>query len=325
MQVSFMDQLFSYAIGFVHHLHLPLLMCIFFTAAVLRFVAYWTLKRELWFTKAFEKRAHEYVDNHMEMKHHRSFFVMTKYLLEKTYYELFVMRSIMKRRNPDHVMALSDRVFLIQQGAARIVKDTEKQAKHFRYDIHRPKMIEVSKMIVQNNPCFNRVFGIIPLSTLNDILSILPGMFIIAGIFGTFIGIMDGLPKLSGMDIADPESSKRVMDTFLLAVGHSMRSSIAGIVFSVAMTLINSLFNPYKIFVDVVERFENTLDILWNACKNNHLPSEIPNFNEHRDPIDALAEDSVIKELEGLSEYDFSKSDSISDLPPQMPKIPKAS
>jgi hypothetical protein len=318
------DHIFNWAINFSNSMLMPTMLFIFVVGVGLRALSYWTLKRENWFSIAFQKRAHEYVENHMEMKHHRSFFIMTKYLLEKTYYELFMIRSIMKRRNPDHIMTLSDRFFLVQQGCARIVKDTEKQIKYFRYDIHRPKMIEVSKLIFQNNPCFNRIFGIIPINTVNDIVSLFPGIFIIAGIFGTFVGIMDGLPKLSGMDLADPESSKRVMDAFLFTIAFSMRSSILGIVLSVGMTFANSLLNPNKVFVDVVERFENTLDVLWNSCKNNQLPNEIPHFNEHRDPAEALAEDAVNKELEIFDEYAGTEKRH-EKTPPSFPSIPKAS
>ncbi len=330
--MSLINQIFDWVIGFANNFLMPIMLGIFFTGITMRFLAYWTMKREEWFAHAFQKRAHDYVENHMEMRHHRSFFVMTKFILEKTYYELFVMRSIMKRRNPDHVMTMSDRVFLVQQGCARIVKDTQRQTKFFRYDIHRPKMIEVSKLIFQNNPCFNRIFGIIPISSVNDIVGMLPGMIIMIGILGTFIGIMDGLPKLTGMDIADPENSKRVMDAFLFRIGHSMQFSVLGISLSVAMTLVNSIFNPAKIFMDIVERFENTLDVLWNSCTNNALPSEIPHFDEHRDPAEALAEDAVNKELEFIEEYSKEASGiarpaaaRIPDAPPTLPKMPKAS
>jgi hypothetical protein len=319
-----LDNVFDWTINFSNNMLMPIMLMTVVVGVALRFLSYWTLKREDWFAKAFQKRAHVYVENHTEMKHHRSFFVMTKYLLEKTYYELFTVRSIMKRRNPDYVMAVSDRVFLIQQGCARIVKDTQKQTKYFRYDIHRPKMIEVSKLIFQNNPCFNRVFGIIPINTVNDIVALLPGMVIIMGIFGTFVGIMDALPKVSGMDIADPESSKKVMDAFLFTIAHSMKSSILGIFLSVSMTIINSIFNPGRIFMDIVERFENTLDVLWNSCNNNHLPNEISSFDEHRDPIEALAEDAVNKELETIPEY-IDDRNVAQDIPPKFPQIPKAS
>ncbi len=298
-----LDGIFNWVINFSNNLLMPIMIFTIFTGVIFRYLSYWTLKREEWFTKAFSKRAEDYVENHEELRHFRSFFVMTKYLLEKTYYELFIVRSIHSRRSADNIMAMSDRIFLIQQGCARIVKDTERQTKFFRYDIHRPKMIETSKIIFQNNPCFNKIFGVIPITTINDIVAMLPGMVIIMGIFGTFVGIMDALPKVSGMDLADAESSKKVMDAFLFTIAHSMKSSILGIFLSVMMSIVNSLFNPYRVFVGVVEKYENTLDMLWNACNNNSLPKDLPKFNEHRDPIEALQSEAIANELKNLPEY----------------------
>ncbi len=299
---SLIESCFSFLSGFTNEMLMPIMIGTIFLGSLLRVLSYFTLKREEWFALAFQKRVQEYVGSSLEVKHYKSFFVMTKYLLEKTYYELFIVRSIMKRRNPDTVMAFSDRFFLVQEGCARIVRDTEKQVKYFRYDIHRPKMIEVSKLIFQNNPCFNKIFGILPIVTVNEIVSLLPGMIIIMGIFGTFVGIMEALPKVSQMDIADPESSKMVMDAFLMTISHSMKTAILGIFLSIFSTIINSIFNPVRVFVNSIERFENSMDMIWNACDNNKLPSEIENFNEHRDPMEALAEDALEKEL-GFSHH----------------------
>ena len=87
-----------------------------------------------------------------------------------------------------------------------------------------------------------------------------------------------------------------------------MSTSIIGIILSVTMTVFNTLFSSDKIFIRTIDRFENTLDILWNRSENNYLPENLPDFDEHQDPIDALAEESLNREL-ARSGAMFNKND----------------
>ena len=281
---------------------MPVMVASFFVAVALRLLIHYSVKREEWFAKAFQKRVYDYLLKNKGKKH-TSFYVATKLLLEKTYYELFILRSILKRRNPDIIMDKTDRVFLVQQGCARLVKDTLKHVQFFRYDIHRPRTMDITSLIFEKNPQFNNVLGYIPIGTTNDILNILPGIFIVGGIFGTFLGIMAALPELGAMDLADIDKSKQVMDHFLVKMAYSMITSILGIILNVSLTFLNAFMNPKKTFVDAVERFDNALDTLWNSCSDNKLPSEIPDFDEHKDPIEALAESAVDKEVQNDREY----------------------
>ncbi|HXH30806.1 MAG TPA: hypothetical protein VNJ01_08325 [Bacteriovoracaceae bacterium] len=290
-------------INFANDILMPTMVMMFFVGIVIRVLIYMTVKREEWFAKAFQKRTYDYLaKNHKTMKH-TSFYVTTKLLLEKTYYELFIMRSILKRRNPDVIMDKADRIFLVQQGCARLVKDTLKHIKYFRYDMHRPNTVQITSQIFEKNPQFNKALGYIPIGTFNEVLNLLPSIFIVGGIFGTFLGIMKALPELGAMDLADIDKTKEVMDHFLVKMSYSMITSILGIVLNVIMTFINAFLNPNKIFVDIVERYENSLDTLWNSCSDNKLPEEIPEFDEHRDPIEALAEEAVNKEVLKCKDY----------------------
>ena len=282
---------------FATSLLMPTMVLLFFAGIALRCFVYFTITRERWFAREFNRR----VEKHLNETHHAeeiSFFVMAKKLMEKTFYESFVVRAIMKRRNPDFIMAFSDRAFLIQQGSAILIRDTLKQIKFLKKSDGRPKFLEVSKSVFQTNPAFNRVFGIIPVDISNDFLAILPGLFIVGGIFGTFLGIMQALPELSAMDLNDIDGTKLIMDNFLLKISFSMSTSIIGIILSVSMMVINSLLSPERVFVDVVERFENTLELLWNRSSHNLLPHEIPDFDENKDPLEALAEAEYNREIE---------------------------
>jgi hypothetical protein len=108
---------------------------------------------------------------------------------------------------------------------------------------------------------------------------------------------MKGLPELGGMDVQDPQKTKAIMDRFLMEIALSMGSSLLGIFFSVLMTIYNTVLNPDRLFVDIVDRFENSLDLLWNRAHTNEVPHDLSAFNEHRDPQEALAESALSMEI----------------------------
>lgn len=278
---------------------LPMMLMVFMVAVCLRVLVHYTVTRELWFAKEFYKRVHSFLDEKDFKSKDQSFYVYMKKSLEKTYYELFVVRAYMKRRKPDMVMDLTDRVFLIQNGCARLVKETLRQVKHLRYQKERPRFIEITKNIFDNNPNFKKILGYLPVQPTHDVLSILPGIFIIGGIFGTFLGIMAALPELEGMNLTDVDAANETMNVFLANISFSMSTSVVGIVLSVCMTFLNTLLDPEKIFIKTVNKYENTMELLWDSCDNNALPEEIADFNEHRDPIEALAENALEQEVSG--------------------------
>lgn len=309
-------------IVFTKAIIMPIMFIVFFCALILRALVYYTVKREEHFAKEFEKRVNHHLDtdNHLEA---RSYFVMCKKLLEKTYYEMFEIRAIMKRRKADHIMEPSDRIFLVQQGMAYLVRDSLKEIKFIKYDGNHPPLMELVKQIFATNPCFTRVFGILPVGPFNDFLNIIPGLFIVGGIFGTFLGIMQALPELGAMDIRDPESTKLVMDTFLAKIAFSMSTSTVGIMLSVTMTVYNNFLSPERLFVKIVDRMERSLFRLWCRCVDNRLPEQIPHFDEHRDPIEALATMSIEKGIAaGSKRVNAARERETTIVKPQMMNTP---
>ena len=299
---------------------LPVMITAFFSAIVLRFLVHYTVTRELWFAKEFYKRVHQHLDSDKFKNKNQSFYVYMKRCLEQTYYELFVVRAHMKRRNPDIVMDFSDRVFLIQNGSARLVKETLRQIKHLRYQKERPRFIEITKNVFDNNPNFKKILGVLPVQATHDVLSVLPGIFIIGGIFGTFIGIMGALPTLNEMDLTNVEQANEVMGRFLDNIAFSMSTSIIGIILSVCMTFLNTLLDPEKIFLKTINKFENTMELLWDCCENNALPQDIPDFDEFRDPIEALAENAVEHEVGSDARFAEPRPSSHSAPPKDIPE-----
>lgn len=274
---------------------LPYVMgVVFIIAAVTRYLIYFTVQRHEWFAVEFEKRVNTFVEsqNPGDVKD-VSFYVLSKKFLEKTYYEIFELRDRMQRRKPDRMMRMGDRVFLIKQGCAWLVKDILKQLKFLKWTQDTPKMINITRTTFNHNPCFNRIFGIFPINVVNDLVTLLPGLFVVAGILGTFLGIRGGLTALGSMSVENLDATKRVMDNFLQEIAFAMGSSIVGITFSLLLHVINTIWNPDRIFSSMIDRFESGLDLLWYRSDNNNFPSQNVPFNEHRDPAEALAEEAI--------------------------------
>lgn len=306
--IKFMaENVLTFAISFL----LPAMAVTFVLGIVFRFLIYYTVRRHDWFAKEFEKRVHRFIeDEDPSKKGSYSFYVVTKRMLEKAYYESFEVRERLRRRKGDKVMSTSDRIFLIKQGCAWLVKDILKQVKFLRWNDNNPKLLNITKTTFQQNPCFNRVFGLVSISHLHDVIQILPSLFVIGGIFGTFLGIVKGLPSLGQMDLSNMEVTKQIMDQFLYEISFAMNSSIIGIFFSVITTFANTLMSPEKVFSEMIDRFEASLDLLWYRSANNDYPSDNGKFDEHRDPVDALAEESVrsaVKDTSRVREIDSTR------------------
>ncbi|WP_374035204.1 hypothetical protein ACES2I_05290 [Bdellovibrio bacteriovorus] len=278
---------------------LPYVMgAVFLVGLFFRAIIYYTVRRHESFAREFEKRVNRFIEAEVPGKvDNVSFYVLTKKLLERTYYEVFEIRDRMKRRKPDNVMSVSDRVFLVRQGCAWLVKDILKQVKFLRWTDDNPKLLNITKATLQHNPCFNKVFGVIPMVGMNDLISILPGLFVVAGILGTFIGIAGGLQELGTMNLQDLENTKNIMDRFLHEISFAMKTSIAGIIFSLMAHVANVILSPERAYVSMIDRFESSLDLLWYRSDNNNFPAHERPFDEHRDAVEALAEDALNKEI----------------------------
>jgi hypothetical protein len=262
-----------------------------------RILIYFTVKRHEWFTNEFVKRIRAYLDARRDDAPAASFYVNTRKLLEKTYYEVFKVRSVMKRRRPDLLLDPMDRWFLVKQGSAWLIHEVLRNIR-FMKNGAQPKMHEMTKAMFQANPAYNRIFGIIPVGTLTELTNLLPGLFVIGGILGTFLGIKNALPELAGLDLENPDSTKTAIANFLTAITFKMNSSIFGILYSVAFSIINSWLAPERVFVTTVDLFETGLDTIWNMSDQASTLTDLPEFDENKDPMEALASEYLKDEID---------------------------
>ena len=267
---------------------MPILLICFILAVIARILITIIIRRQNRFVKEYCKRVHQYIYDNPDSK--GTFYRLFKRFLVVTYFESFELRTKYKRRNQDHVMTIEDRVFLIQDGIIRLIDDFLTHARYLRKeDLKQPNFHEITNNVFNSNPVFNRVFGLLPMSRTNDILNILPGIFIVTGIFGTFLGIMKALPELTGMDITNAEASKVVIDSFLINIAFALSTSILGIILSVIMSFLNTLFSPDNTYLDIINSFKSATEVLWNKSdtKQSKKADDIKNDRES-EAVDAF-------------------------------------
>jgi hypothetical protein len=282
--VDLINGIVWYATGYL----MPILLICFILAVIARILITIIINRQKRFVKGYCKRVHQYIYDNPDSK--GTFYRLFKRFLVVTYFESFELRTKYKRRNQDHVMTIEDRVFLIQDGIIRLIDDFLNHARYLRKeDVKQPNFHEITNNAFSSNPVFNRVFGLLPMSRTNDILNILPGIFIVAGIFGTFLGIMKALPELTGMDITNAEASKIVIDSFLINIAFALSTSILGIILSVIMSFLNTLFSPDNTYLDIINSFKSATEILWNKSdtKQSKTVDDIKNDRES-EAVDAF-------------------------------------
>jgi len=246
---------------------IPIMLISFGCAIVARLVLFYTIRREEWIIKEFEKRVEEDLKSKMPVESFNSY---TEKTLNKTLHDLFVVRSAMKRRKPDIIMTLTDRLFMIEKGAHKFVSDLIHRLSFYN-NKDENYLRESTINSFERNESFSKSFGLVSNTFINNTLSIMPSIFITCGIFGTFIGIMAALPGLTGMDFSDPKVATMAMDKFLYRITFSMSTSIVGIILSVFMNLLNTAFQVESVYVKTVDKCVATLKLINAADKKEYI------------------------------------------------------
>ncbi len=133
-----------------------------------------------------------------------------------------------------------------------------------------PNFGELADRILDQDRQWKTVSGV-PIEIVSRMLDILPGLFVIGGILGTFIGIATGLPKIGAIDMNHISESSPILASFIDNIAMSMRTSIFGIMFSVAMTVLNTIFPIHTQRIDVEKSVQRCLELIWNRIHGDKL------------------------------------------------------
>jgi hypothetical protein len=254
---------------------MPIMLAAFTAGVFVRVLMYYYAKAQNNFTLEFEKRVRANLEltSSDPMLRPQSFQIFVSDMLELTYFECFELKTKKEGKRADHASGLADRLFLIKDGCKRIMGDTKRMIRYLRKDATPyTRLMEITKSVFDTNPYFNKMVGLLPVGLMHELTNILPGLFIVGGIFGTFLNISKGLPELGNIDLTHPDEAKQIMDLFLISVSQSMVKSIVGIFLSVVMSLVNTFFAPDQIYYGALNRFAGVLDTSWNETVTNDAP-----------------------------------------------------
>lgn len=245
---------------------MPVMIGVFALAIFFKGGMYFTVKCLQRFMKQVEINVHGVVTGEEAQNdiNKEDFHKASKGVFLKSFDELYEKKGKLQRRNLDKVTNITDRVFLIKEGSRKIIDDTLIHTKYCNTFEGKPDFGEIVHYIVKSNPIYNRVFGLFSSDMVGEMLSVLPNIFVIAGIFGTFIGITTALPELGGLDLSNIEATKIAMNEFLLKIAFAMNTSILGILLSVGLNIINSAFSSDIAFHNVTDKFSNCLGLIWS-------------------------------------------------------------
>lgn len=128
-----------------------------------------------------------------------------------------------------------------------------------------PNFNELADRVLEHDPHWNYLASIFPIAPISRLIDILPGLFVVFGIFGTFIGIGQALPEIAKIDFNNLEASGAILTRFVLNVTFAMKTSIAGILFSLITTLLNTLAPVRGIRQKTYKKISNCFENIWYA------------------------------------------------------------
>ncbi len=247
-----------------------IMLVVFFIAVILKFLMYFLVKKEYDFTSAFETRTHRFLNReYPEGGQLKKFHEVVQFILEKTYNESYLARKLLRKRKEDSRVAALNKIFLVEVGAKSLIEDTLKQTRY--HDAGAvPDFRGITKYVFTSNPYFNKLWGVVPIGRANDVFSRLPSLFIIGGIFGTFLGISQGLPALKTIDPGNIVAAQATLGNFLESMTFAMYSSVVGIFLSVCFTIMNAFMSFNSLYIGLVDRFTQSLELLWKETTNGH-------------------------------------------------------
>jgi len=127
----------------------------------------------------------------------------------------------------------------------------------------QPDFSQLTERVMSEDDNWSKLFNRIPIDGVTRILDVLPTMFIILGVFGTFIGISMALTEIAKMDFANLEESGKTLSQFVVNVTFAMKTSIAGIFFSIILTTLNTVYPIEATREGTFEKVEVVLQTLW--------------------------------------------------------------
>lgn len=128
-----------------------------------------------------------------------------------------------------------------------------------------PNFFQLTDRIMEQDDKWNKVLKFFPIGPISRLIDTLPGLFVVFGIFGTFIGISMALPEIAKIDFNNLEASGDILQVFVQNVTYAMKTSIAGILFSLVMTILNTTAPVSGLRQKTFKKVMNCMENIWQS------------------------------------------------------------
>jgi len=165
-----------------------------------------------------------------------------------------------------------------------------------------PNFHELTQRILGQDKHWTTLLKHLPIDGISRMIDIMPGLFVVFGVFGTFVGISIALPEIAKIDFNNIDGSGSTLTSFVLNTAYAMETSLAGIVFSILTTFMNTMYPIKDVRNSIHKKIETSLQTLWY-----HI-----NYSTKND--DELV--SALKSLKEAIEKMSQQSDEFAKIPP---------
>lgn len=198
-----------------------------------------------------------------------------------------------EEKNGKKILSLRDYV----SGKQGLITNIQSENSVFHHQTP-PNFTELTHRIMSQDPHWSKTMKHFPIDGVSRMIDILPGLFIVFGVFGTFIGISMALPEIAKIDFNDLDKSADTLMSFVLNVTFAMKTSIAGIFFSLILTVLNTMFPIKEMRLRVFKKVESALQTLWY-----HIQQETTQEQDQEKLLENVVSvlEQIDKRLERLS------------------------
>lgn len=157
-----------------------------------------------------------------------------------------------------------------------------------------PNFSQLTERILEHDDNWNKLLNFFPIGPISRLIDILPGLFVVFGIFGTFIGISMALPEIAKIDFNNLDASGAILTNFVQSVTYAMKTSIAGILFSLITTFLNTIAPVTGLRHKTFKKVSNCFENIWHSIHgetsmeqeiHNTLPQLLEEVKELRKTV----------------------------------------
>ncbi len=163
-----------------------------------------------------------------------------------------------------------------------------------------PNFSELTHRILGQDVHWTMILKRLPIDGVSRLIDIMPGLFVVFGVFGTFVGISMALPEIARIDFNNIDGSAETLSSFVRSTSYAMETSLAGIVFSVIMTVMNALFPIKDMRSRILKKVETSLQTLWYHVhfSSRHESELIVTLRALNESIKRLESNKVMAEID---------------------------